>query len=205
MSNLKKYSLIAISIIMLILDITINKDISISMLTILISLSLIKRNIVLYVALLFVFLQISDQILTRNMSILSVLNGLIFCYLIYINWSNMEGKTFNRWRDTNIKSMIILSAILQCIMLIPTILITNIDWLNILAFALTWMSSMALFIGFFFFCIRSTKTFDWYLIAGGLMIIEVIFNFLIFNSINIPRLIMALLFILFNAVIVIKK
>ena len=52
MSNLKKYSLIAISIIMLILDITINKDISISMLTILISLSLIKRNIVLYVALL---------------------------------------------------------------------------------------------------------------------------------------------------------
>lgn len=205
MSSIKKYSLIIIALVMLMFDIVVNQDIGISMLAVLIALSLIKRNIVLYVALIYVFLQLATSILAGSNSILSIFNGLIFSYLIYINWSNMEGKTFNRFRDSNVRTMIIFSAILQCLVLLPMILTVNLGILNIAQIALNWMQAMSIFIGFFFFCIRSSKVFDWYLISSVISLIGCMFTSIVFNQLNITSYVLPILFIIFNTIIVVKK
>lgn len=205
MSNKYKIPLIIINLLIISLLI-ISKSISyyyLAFFSLLITTSILKRNLVIYLYLLFV---VVNTLLNppSSGSIISLINLVLFTYLAWINWTNMSGKTFSLFRDMNLKPTIMLSFFLQLISM-GFVFLNNPDIKLIIINGLLWCVSLGYFISSLLFIIRSLRCFSSFFITSIIQAIAFVISALIINQFNILNFIMVVLFMLYITIILIYQ
>lgn len=205
MSNKYKIPLIIINLLIIGLLI-ISKSISyyyLAFFSLLITTSILKRNLVIYLYLLFV---VVNTLLNppSSGSIISLINLALFTYLAWINWTNMSGKTFSLFRDMNLKPTIMLSFFLQLISM-GFVFLNNPDLKLIIINGLLWCVRLGYFISSLLFVIRSLRCFSAFFITSIIQVIAFIISALIIKQFNILNFIMVVLFMLYITIILIYQ
>lgn len=204
MSNKYKIPLIIINLLIISLLI-ISKSISyyyLAFFSLLITTSILKRNLVIYLYLLFV---VVNTLLNppSSGSIISLINLALFTYLAWINWTNMSGKIFSLFRDMNLKPTIMLSFFLQLISM-GFVFLNNPD-LKLIINGLLWCVNLGYFISSLLFIIRSLRCFSAFFITSIIQVIAFIISALIINQFNILNFVMVVLFMLYITIILIYQ
>lgn len=169
----------------------------------LITLSIFKRDYVIWVFYAYMALNILMSPFSLS-NILTLLNTILIGYCAWMNWTNMQGKTFSVYRDVSFRSTIILSAILQLISIIGLVF-RQPSGLMLIANIITWLMSMGYFLAILAFTLRSIKCFVIFFIAALIQLIGTIVIGILLGGVNFMFIVSILLFLVYIGIVLIYQ